>query len=55
VTDGYSKVREDTEFRKQVASKIPLGFQLPAEIPAKTEVIVPIVPKSAFLMGVANA
>ena len=29
VTDGYSKVKEDVEFRKEVAERIGLGFELP--------------------------
>ncbi len=33
VTDGYSKVREDVEFRKAVASQIGLGFEIsPLEV-----------------------
>jgi integrase len=44
VTDGYSKVKEDMEFRRQVANAIPLGFELPAE----TLTCVPNVPKQAF-------
>jgi integrase len=31
VTDSYSKVRDDVEFRKQVANKVGLGFELPSE------------------------
>jgi integrase len=31
VTDTYSKLRDDAEFRKQVAEKVGLGFELPPE------------------------
>jgi integrase len=31
VTDGYSKVKEDLEFRKHCAESVGLGFELPAE------------------------
>ena len=31
VTDSYSKLRDDAEFRKQVAQKVGLGFELPSE------------------------
>jgi integrase len=31
VTDSYSKLRDDVEFRKQVANKVGLGFELPSE------------------------
>jgi hypothetical protein len=31
VTDSYSKLRDDAEFRKQVANKVGLGFELPSE------------------------
>ncbi|MFZ0523390.1 MAG: hypothetical protein WAN14_21030 [Candidatus Acidiferrales bacterium] len=31
MTDTYSKLRDDAEFRKQVAEKVGLGFELPSE------------------------
>jgi hypothetical protein len=31
VTDSYSKLKDDAEFRKQVAEKVGLGFELPSE------------------------
>jgi integrase len=40
VTDGYSKLREDVQYRKEVADKIGLGF----EISAQTPDVVPNVP-----------
>jgi len=40
VTDGYSKLREDVQYRKEVAGKIGLGF----EISAQTPDVVPNVP-----------
>ncbi len=42
VTDGYSKVREDVEFRKDWVRKAGLGFQLPAGIRAENPEVVPI-------------
>ncbi|MGA8366166.1 MAG: site-specific integrase [Candidatus Acidiferrales bacterium] len=40
VTDGYSKLREDVQYRREVADKIGLGF----EISAQTTDVVPNVP-----------
>ena len=31
MTDSYSKLKDDVEFRKQVAEKVGLGFELPSE------------------------
>jgi len=31
VTDSYSKLKDDVEFRKQVALKVGLGFEVPSE------------------------
>ena len=31
VTDSYSKLKDDAEFRKQVAEKVGLGFALRSE------------------------
>ena len=31
VTDSYSKLRDDEEFRKQITNKVGLGFELPSE------------------------
>ncbi len=41
VTDGYSKLKEDVEYRKEVVDKVGLGFALPMENP----VVVPNVLK----------
>jgi hypothetical protein len=51
VTDGYSKVKEDGEFRRQVANSIPLGFELPEENPT----FVPSVPNQAFRAEVVTS
>ena len=31
MTDSYSKLKYDVEFRKQVVEKVGLGFELPSE------------------------
>jgi integrase len=31
VTDGYSKLRDDTEYRREVADQVGLGFEIPAQ------------------------
>jgi integrase len=41
VTDGYSKVKEDAEFRKKVCGEVGLGFQLPTEIRAENTEVAP--------------
>lgn len=33
VKDGYSKLKEDVQFRKQVVEKVGLGFEIPSENP----------------------
>jgi integrase len=33
VTDGYSKLREDVEYRKEVAAEVGLGFEISAQKP----------------------
>ena len=33
VTDSYSKLKDDAEFRKQVVQKVGLGFELPSQEP----------------------
>jgi integrase len=43
VTDGYSKLREDVEYRKEVAAEVGLGFEISAQKP----VVVPNVPNFA--------
>jgi hypothetical protein len=43
VTDGYSKLGEDVEYRKEVAAEVGLGF----EISAQKLVVVPNVPNFA--------
>jgi integrase len=51
VTDGYSKLSEDVEFRKECAEKTGLGFA----IPASEAEVVPSVPKSEGLAHVEQA
>jgi integrase len=51
VTDGYSKLREDVEYRREVAEKIGLGF----EISAQTPDVVPNVPSLELAVAVQNA
>jgi integrase len=43
ITDGYSKLREDVEYRKEVAAEVGLGFEISAQI----LVVVPNVPNFA--------
>jgi len=43
VTDGYSKVKEDVEFRKFTAEKAGLGFHMPTVAPKLP--VAPIAPK----------
>src|ERR1043166_1151242 len=43
VTDGYSKLREDVEYRKEVAAEVGLGFEISGQKP----VVVPNVPRFA--------
>jgi integrase len=45
VTDGYSKLSEDRDFRKECAEKADLGFA----IRPSNATVVPIVPKSEWL------
>jgi hypothetical protein len=40
VTDGYSKLAEDVEYRKEVAAEVGLDFEISAQEP----VVVPNVP-----------
>ena len=51
VTDGYSKLREDVQYRKEVADKIGLGF----EISAQTPDLVPTVPSLVIAVAQQNA
>src|SRR6266446_423414 len=51
VTDGYSKLREDVEYRKEVAEKVGLGFTFSTKNPS----VVPVVPKSGPEVTVENA
>jgi integrase len=44
VTDGYSKLAEDVEYRKQVAAEVGPGFEISAQKP----VVVPNVPSFAL-------
>jgi integrase len=51
VTDGYSKLREDVQYRKEVAEQVGLGF----ELSAKKVDVVPNVPSSHPAAATANA
>ena len=51
VTDGYSKLREDVEYRREVADKIGLGF----EISPQTPDLVPNVPSLELAVVQQNA
>ena len=51
VTDGYSKLREDVEYRREVADKIGLGF----EISPQTPDVVPVVPSLELAVVQQNA
>jgi integrase len=51
VTDGYSKLREDVEYRREVSEKIGLGF----EISAQTPDVVPNVPSLGLAVAVQSA
>ena len=51
VTDGYSKLDEDVEYRKEVAEKVGLSFV----IPTGNVVVVPNVPKKSVKIKVAVA
>src|SRR6266436_2075148 len=51
VTDGYSKLREDVEYRKEVAERVGLGFMFPTKNPSA----VPVVPKSRPKVAVESA
>lgn len=45
VTDGYSKVKEDVEFRRFTAEQVGLGFHTPTVAPKLP--VAPIAPKTA--------
>jgi integrase len=47
VTDGYSKLAEDREFRKQVAENVGTGFEIP--------VLIPMIPKNSEDRSVRTA
>lgn len=51
VTDGYSKLREDVEYRREVAKEVGLGFEISDEKPA----LVPNVPRFAVSRVPENA
>jgi hypothetical protein len=51
VTDAYSKLNGDVEFRKNCSEKIGLGF----ELPASNVDVVTIVPKSKGLARTEQA
>jgi integrase len=48
VTDGYSKLREDVQYRNEVAAEVGLGFEISAQKP----VVVPNV--SNFVVSVVQ-
>lgn len=50
VTDGYSKLREDVEYRKEVAAEVGLGFEISGQEP----VAVPNVPNFAIAVVQEN-
>ena len=50
VTDGYSKLREDVEYRKEVAAEVGLGFEISEQKP----VVVPNVPNSVVSVVPVN-
>jgi hypothetical protein len=51
LTDGYSKLGEDVQYRKEVAEQVGLGF----ELSAKNADVVPSVPNSQAAAATANA
>lgn len=51
VTDGYSKLREDVQYRREVADKIGLGFAISSQTPN----LVPNVPSLALAAAQQNA
>ena len=51
VTDGYSKLSEDVEYRKEVSAEVGLGFEISAQKP----VVVPNVPNFAVLLFCCSA
>jgi len=47
MTDRYDKVREDVEFRKDVAKSVGVGFELPktlncSNVPKRSEEVVAV-------------
>jgi integrase len=50
VTDGYSKLREAVEYRKEVAAEVGLGFEISSQKP----VVVPNVPNFAVFAAQQN-
>jgi integrase len=51
ITDGYSKLREDVDYRKMVAEQVGLGFEIPVQNPD----VVPVVPKLEHSSVTENA
>jgi len=51
VTDGYSKLREDVQYRREVADKIGLGFAISSQTPD----VVPNVPSLELAAAQQNA
>ena len=53
VTDGYSKVKEDREFRRVCAENVGLGFELPAPIQVQNHEVAPSCTHSELLSSAA--
>jgi integrase len=51
VTDEYSRLKEDVTFRKEVAKKVGIGFELPTPSP----VVAPNAPKEVDSTSVVSA
>lgn len=55
VTDLYDKTHEDVAYRRSIARGVPLGFNLPVEIPSENTDTVPICTQGTFLQAMATA
>lgn len=52
VTDGYSKLGEDVEFRRQIAESVATGFDVPA---FEYQPLVPMIPRKSKKRRLAAA
>jgi hypothetical protein len=52
VTDGYSKLAEDVEFRKEVTEKLGTGFEIPAY---EKKPVIPMRPRKTARSGAGVA